>query len=59
MLHRGGFGFGADFVENPGAVVPIGLYADLDQFVHREGAFDFGQHRAGQALVADQHDGNQ
>jgi 23S rRNA (uridine2552-2'-O)-methyltransferase len=59
VLHRGGFGPGADFIENGCPVVPLGLHADLDQFVGGQGQVDLGQHCAGQALVADQHDGDQ
>ncbi len=56
MLHGRGPGARADLLEDRPAVVPFGLHADLDQFVGGEGSLDFGQHSAGQALVADQHD---
>ncbi len=59
MLDRGGFGFGADFVKNGGPAFALGLHPDLDERVRRKGQFDLGQHGAGQALVADQHYGNE
>ncbi len=57
MLDRVGVGARADFDQNGVAPGALGLDADLDQLVGLEGLLDFRQHRAGEALVADQHDG--
>jgi hypothetical protein len=59
MLHRGCIGPGADFVKNGGAVVPLRLCPDLDQAVGGQRKVDFGQYRAAQAFVADQHHGDE
>lgn len=56
MLHHGGTGRRADGIQGPRPRLAFGLRPDLDQFMGPERAFDFGQYRAGQALVADQHD---
>jgi hypothetical protein len=55
MLDRGGPCAAADLVEHRRPVIAFGGYPYLDQFMGRQGALDFGQHRARQPLVADEH----
>lgn len=55
MLHRRGMGAGADFVEEDGAVLALGLCADLDESVRGQCQVDLGHDRGAQALVADQY----
>lgn len=52
MLDWRGFCSGADFVQNGSPNAFVGLYANLDQLMGRDGALDFRKDRTGQAFVA-------